>query len=654
MLDRGADCGCVSTVSAGVLELDAADCPNDGALATAPDCRETAVTACRRPGVDAIRVRARGFERRYGDRAVALLAAAGRFAARLDRECPALGDGADPIAPLVRRDPLAGAAEATARAAPLPEWAGETGLADAANDLAGYDAFVVREGPAVAPTRIRTRVPVDWTVTETSQLSTGATARRCRDARDRPRYHLEPSWTTLDADGRETLERAYERVAAGPAGTATTRASPGAADGPVGEIESDGSPGTAPTGATPHRRAVAAVSDGVPDPTVVATLRRQTTGDGVLEDLFADPAVSDVFAPSDADGPVLRVGLGEDGSVPTNCRLTAGGASALASSVRAASGRAFSRATPTVDAATTIGGVPVRVAGVREPVAEGVGFAFRRGSADAFTLPELVANDTLPADAAALLSLATTRAAATLVAGARGAGKTTLLGALCFELDPTTRAVFVEDTPELPVDALRADDRDVQGLRTSERGDGVDAADALRTALRLGEGALVVGEVRGAEARVLYEAMRVGASSDAVLGTIHGDGAHDVRERVVEDLGVAASSFAVTDCVVTCRRVRVDGAVERRVATIEEVVGDGEYASFEPLYRLGDGGDLEATGRIARGNSALVASLAGPTADYADVWDALARREAVLADRARRGAFDPGAWHALEPGAWTA
>jgi len=206
--------------------------------------------------------------------------------------------------------------------------------------------------------------------------------------------------------------------------------------------------------------------------------------------------------------------------------------------------------------------------------------------------------------------------------------------------------VLVEDTPELPVDSLRADDRDVQGLRTSERGSALSAADALRTALRLGEGALVVGEVRGEEARVLYEAMRVGASSDAVLGTIHGDGARSVRERVVEDLGVSASSFAATDCVVTCRRVTVDGSVERRVARVEEVVGAGEDARFEALYRLDDDGRLRPTGRVARGNSALVAALATPTEDYAAVREALAERESLLAERARTGRLDPGAWSA--------
>jgi type IV secretory pathway ATPase VirB11/archaellum biosynthesis ATPase len=609
MFDRSGDCACTTTVDDGALRLDATDCDGDGDLANEPACRGTVVDACRDHAVDAVSVRGHGFERQYGDAAVALFTGAGAFASRV------VGRD-DPLAATARRDPLGAAERARARAPPVSNWAAESGLLVGADGVGSYDAVVVHEGPTVAPVRVRLPVPDAWSVDDRRSLATGGTATVYRDDRGRPRYHLAPPWTTLDRAGRATFERAYERLAAGDAGL----------------------------GARSQRRAVAAVADGEPDGVIVDALRRQTTGHGVLEDAFADPAVTDVYAPSDEGGPALHVGLQDADSVPTNCRVTVEGASALASSVRADSGRAFSRASPTVDAATTVGEEPVRVAGVREPVAEGVGFAFRRGDADAFTLPELVANGTVPGDAAAVLSLLARRAAATLVAGARGAGKTTLLGALCFELAPTTRAVVVEDTPELPVPALRADDRDVQGLRTSERGDELDAAGALRTALRLGEGALVVGEVRGAEAQVLYEAMRVGASSDAVLGTIHGDGAREIRERVVEDLGVSPSSFAVTDCVVTCRRVAVDGVGRRRVASIEEVVGEGADASFEPLYALDDDAALEPTGRIERGESELLDALAGATDDADDVRAAIAARKRVLVRRAREGRYDPEDW----------
>jgi type IV secretory pathway ATPase VirB11/archaellum biosynthesis ATPase len=204
-----------------------------------------------------------------------------------------------------------------------------------------------------------------------------------------------------------------------------------------------------------------------------------------------------------------------------------------------------------------------------------------------------------------------------LVAGGRGVGKTTLLGALLYELPAGTRTVVVEDTPELPVANLRDAGRDCQRLHVARDGtDGLGPQAALHAALRLGEGALVVGEVRGAEADALYEAMRVGTGG-ATLGTVHGDGAAAVRERVVTDLGVAPSAFADTDLVVTLDRTG-DG---RRVASVVEVVGR-ERPEFAPLFDDADG-TVASTGRIARGNSATVAGLAGGGESYAEVTSAV-------------------------------
>jgi hypothetical protein len=122
--------------------------------------------------------------------------------------------------------------------------------------------------------------------------------------------------------------------------------------------------------------------------------------------------------------------------------------------------------------------------------------------------------------------------------------------------------------------------------------------------------------------------MRVGATSEAVLGTVHGDGATAVYERVVEDLGVAPAAFGATDLVVTLEAAP-DG---RRVSHIEEVTG-GDRPGFEPLYAVGDGG-LSSTGRIERGNSRVVAALARPGDTYGDVRARLEERTARFAKRA--------------------
>jgi len=598
-------CACDPAFESGELVVDAADCPGSGDLAESADCRATAIRALADRAADAVVTRTDCRERAYEGDAAALLAAAGRFVERVAFYDADLADRA-------ARDPVGAARAAVGRAGPASEIAAETGLADVAErEASTADALAPFVGPPIAKARVAARPPDDAALRETRTASNGATARIYDGAGPLATYHLEPVERGFDRDALRTLARAHDLLAAG-------------------EVSGgERAPG----------RAVRRAADGVDAPVadLTAVLEKHTRGYGVLADLFADPAVSDAFATAPVGENTLRV-TADGERMRTNVRLTAAGARTLASRFRRASGRAFSRAAPTLDATADTAAGSVRVAGVTDPVSDGPAFAFRARDRTPWTLPALVANDTLPADAAAFLSLAVERAGAGLVAGPRGAGKTTLLAALLWELPAATRTVVIEDTPELPVAGLQREGRDVQPLRTST-GDatGLGPTDALRAALRLGDGALVVGEVRGEEAGVLYEAMRVGANGDAVLGTIHGDGGEGVRERVVSDLGVPASSFAVTDFVVTLEAAETDRGKRRRVARIEEVAGGDR---FEPLFER-SGGSLDPAGRIERGESPLVAGFARGDERYADVRRALADREALLSELAAAGRTAP-------------
>lgn len=586
---RERECRCEATFEGDSLRVDASDCSGEGRLAEEPACRGTVVGTLRERDAAAIHTRAAGVERVYEDGAAALLVSAGRFA-----DAAAFHDEA--LAERACRYPLAAAAEATGRAGAVARVAAETGLAECAADASGYaDALRPAVGPVVASERLTVDPPAAAPLVDRYDLPTDATVRVYEPTADLRTYHLTPVSADLDAGATATLAAAHERLA-------------------TGEIAGgERAPG----------RAVRAVAGpDAPVETLATVLEKHTRGFGVLEDLFADDAVSDVFATAPvADNP-LRVRVDGE-AMCTNVRLTDEGAGALASWLRLDSGRPLSRADPTLDATAEVGDRRVRVAAVTDPLADGHAFVLRAHDRDRFRLPDLVANGTLPPEAAALCSLAVERGAAVLVAGGRGAGKTTLLGALVPELPVGTRTVVVEDTTELPVERLQAAGRDVQRLRVTRDGRATGPTEAVRTALRLGEGALVVGEVRGEEASALYEAMRVGAS-DAVLGTVHGEDAAAVRERVVSDLGVPASAFADTDLVVTCGLL----AGERRVVEITEVVGR-ETAEFAPLFDVAGEG-LTATGRIERGESHLLASLATPDETYADVHRALTDRTGSL------------------------
>lgn len=562
LLSSDAECACQPAVEADQLRVDSDDCPGGGRLTEEPACRRTVIEALERQDVKAVRTRANGFERAYDDGAVGLLVAAGRFVDAVRFHDESLADRA-------REDPLGAGETAAGRGDTLARIVAETGL----SAFLGSDYETVLRphvGPTVARSRVVTRPPPNATLRERYELDTGAIVRKY-DCEPLETYHLTPAEHRLDATATATLADAHRRLARG-AVTGGERA--------------------------PSRAVRSIASDGQPVETLASALAKHTRGLGVLEDCFADPDVTDAFATAPVTENRLRVRCDGD-TFRTNVRLTEEGVAALASRFRRSSGRAFSQADPTLAATADASGRRIRIAGVTDPVSDGTGFTFRAHDESAFQLSDLVANGTLSARVAAFLGAVTARGAATLLAGSRGAGKTTLLGALLWEIPVDVRTVAIEDTPELPVAELQSDGRDVQPLRVSS-GDGasIEATEALRTALRLGDGALVVGEVRGEEAQVLYEAMRVGAADGTVLGTIHGDGGVSVRERVVTDLGVPESAFADTDLVVTVEAYDGDEGRERRLKTIEAVRGRDGGVRFECLYdentdRLTDDDTLE-------------------------------------------------------------
>lgn len=686
------------------LVVAADDCPGEGRLATRPACRATTIDALAGTGAVLVRTERDGLARTYADGAVGLLRAAARFAERVRPHDAALADRA-------RREPVVAARRATGRAGPVGRLVAETGLAAYAEvgdcavassghgvasptaDLAEPTANLAEStpdsaeptseerapctavlrpdrAPTVALGRVRPHLPERVRLRDRWELDTGSVVRRyaTEDARDL--LHLRPVSATFDDDDRRTLAAAYERLASGrlsAGGPASDRALP-AVDGRTTGGRSTGGYSTddrSTSGRTPDERtdptpgrAVRAVAD-TPDPRLTETLRRHTRGLGYVAELLAVPGATD--ATCAAETPVRVAVDGE--RLTTNVRLSPSDAATLASRVRATSGRGLSRADPTGHA--TLDGV--RVAAVTRPATDGPRFTLRATRDEtAWTLPRLVAAGTLPDRAAATLSLAVERGVAALIAGPRGAGKTTLLAAVVAALPPTVPSVVIEDTPELPVARLRDAGREVTHLAVGDDAP-LTATEAVRTALRLGDGALIVGEVRGTEAQALYEAMRVGSAADATLGTIHGDGPVAVRERVVSDLGVPESAFAATDLVVTLD-------ADHRLATLDEVRGresvsfaslfdrstDPVGASAEPRSTVVEESDAggpdaadpatddrvaSATGVIDRGESHLLDDLAGPDETYADVRETLAARTERLRRLAAAGITDLGAIH---------
>jgi archaeal flagellar protein FlaI len=349
-------------------------------------------------------------------------------------------------------------------------------------------------------------------------------------------------------------------------------------------------------------------------------LARYTAGLGIAESFLQDSYVQDVYidAPAHQNPVYVTIGGTPDprarGRCRTNVCLGADDAESLLSRFRTESGRPFSEARPFLE--TDIAAYSTRVTVIGKPLSpEGLAIALRRHSTDPWTLPRLVEAGSLTPLAAGLLSFLIDGQSTVLVAGSRGAGKTSLLGALMLEFPRSQRVLTIEDTLELPSEAMKSLGYKVQSMQVQSSLGGLgelSADDALRLSLRLGESAIVMGEVRGQEARTLYEAMRAGTAGSSVLGTIHGSSARSVYERVVHDMGIPAKAFSATDIVVVAGLRRPFGSHRsvRRVVEIAEVDKDREGA-FRPLMVYDEGkdclveaGDLGGSPRlsaIARG-----------------------------------------------------
>jgi uncharacterized membrane protein (DUF2068 family) len=222
-----------------------------------------------------------------------------------------------------------------------------------------------------------------------------------------------------------------------------------------------------------------------------------------------------------------------------------------------------------------------------------------------------------------------------LVAGTRSAGKTSVLGAVMVEIMRKYRIITIEDTLELPGPALRQLGYNIQQMKVAsalaKSGSEVSADEGIRTTLRLGDSALIVGEVRSTEARALYEAMRVGALANVVAGTIHGDSPYGVYDRVVNDLQVPKTSFKATDIIIVANPVRSSDGLSRvrRITEICEVRKRWENdpmaeGGFVTLMRYNAHTDLlEPTDELINGESEIVKAIAGNVSEWAGNWPAV-------------------------------
>ena len=338
---------------------------------------------------------------------------------------------------------------------------------------------------------------------------------------------------------------------------------------------------------------------------LVDEITDDTLGAGPLERLLADDSVTEIMVNGPADVWVERGGrlFETDVRFSDEAHLRR-----IINKIVGSVGRRVDEASPMVDARLADGS---RINAIIPPLSlSGPLLTIRKFSRRRLDLKDLVDRGSLSDDAVSFLRKCLRGELNILVSGGTGSGKTTMLNAMSTEIEEDQRIVTIEDAAE-----LRLNQRHVLRLESRPsniEGEGeVAIRDLVKNALRMRPDRIIVGEVRGAEALDMLQAMNTG--HDGSLSTIHANSARDALSRIETmvlmagyDLPVRAIRQQVAsalDLVVHLDRMK-DGS--RRVTAITEVQRmEGDTITMQDLFVfkidkiLGDGtilGGLKETG----------------------------------------------------------
>jgi len=367
---------------------------------------------------------------------------------------------------------------------------------------------------------------------------------------------------------------------------------------------------------------------------LVEILLRYTIGFGLIEVLMQDDKIQDVSVNSPLGRIPLFIVHSDFQDCKTNIIPTRTEAESWATKLRLISGRPLDESNPILDTELELPGARTRVSAISPPMSHaGLAFSFRRHSDRPWTLAKLAAKKSLTPFAAGLISFLIDGKRAILIAGTRSSGKTSFLSACLIEILRRYRIITVEDTLEIPVKDMRELGYNIESLKVESAlaisKEGVSATDGIRSTLRLGDSALIVGEIRSKEAIALFEAMRVGASANVVAGTIHADSPYGVFDRVVNDIGVPRTSFKATDIIIILAPITTAGGLhaKKRVISITEVrkhwevdpLKENAYIDLMTYNPHTD--ELEPTPELINGDSEVLKSIASIRPRFAGNWD---------------------------------
>jgi pilus assembly protein CpaF len=318
---------------------------------------------------------------------------------------------------------------------------------------------------------------------------------------------------------------------------------------------------------------------------LVQDIARDIMGLGPIEQFLNDPGVSEVMVNGSDNIYVERGGVVERTDVRF---ISEDHLRRVIERIVSSVGRRIDESSPMVDARLADGS---RVNVIVPPLSlDGSILTIRKFAKDPFTVHDLIAMGTFTDQVASLLAASVEGGMNILVSGGTGTGKTTMLNVLSSFVPPQDRVVTIEDAVELQLHqdhVIRLEARPAN----SEGNGQITIRDLVRNSLRMRPDRIIIGEVRGAEALDMLQAMNTG--HDGSLSTVHANAPRDALSRLETMVLMAGYDLptraireqiaSALNLIVQIERAR-DGS--RRVSHLTEVVGmEGEIITLQDIYR---------------------------------------------------------------------
>ena len=277
---------------------------------------------------------------------------------------------------------------------------------------------------------------------------------------------------------------------------------------------------------------------------------------------------------------------------------------------------------------------------------QGTNFTIRKFATTPMSVLQLVGFNTFNFEMAAYFSLVLAHGMNMFVSGETASGKTTTMNAITTFIPPTAKIVSIEDTPELQVPHPNWIRETVRG---SQKGEGSSSAvtmfDLLKAALRQRPNEIIIGEIRGEEGAICFQAMQTG---HAAMSTFHAASVEKLIQRLTGNPINIPKTYVDNLNVVTIQSaVRLpNGKDGRRVVSINEIVGYDSFTdsfSFIEVFRWNPVDDtFEFSGYM---NSYLleekIAMARGlPPHKKRNIYNELTRRANILKRLQQQGVVD--------------